>query len=185
MKSFLILILAAVLALGTAFPISASEPDRITQSLTIDGYSVRDEPYAVGTGTIEVRLSTSLLCAPPDGKVGCGVLVGMILHAPVTGDYPTYEDVIDAIAVFECGEQFAPACQAGPGSSSRVFTFAVPRPGTYVLEVWSVVGFDYNPEDLRLTSDFPVLDEGAVYDEGSIYTVRGGSLIVVSEAHAA
>lgn len=185
MKHLLSILFAAVLVLSTAVSIQAQEPDRIVSALQVAGIAPLDQPVYVPTGAVDVVVDTTLLCTPPPEKVGCGVIVGMILHAPVDGDYPVYSDVLDTVASFECGDQVVPACQAGPGDSTRTFTFSVPKAGVYTLEVFTVVGFDYNPEDLRLTSTYPVLHEGAVYDHGSIYTVRGFALVVVQDLKVA
>lgn len=182
---FLALTLFAALLGGV--PVSGAEPDRITQSLTVADYQPLDQPITVGTGTIEVRLKTSLTCTPPVGRVGCGVIVAAILHAPVIDPtdpetFPLYADVLDQTSAMICNGEAAIGCQQEGPVGEFVYTFNVPRPGRYVLQTISKVGFDYPSPDIRLTTDHPVTVGSEIYpDIGVIYEITGYANIDVYE----
>jgi hypothetical protein len=190
MRHLLAILLTAVLALGTAVPIQAQEPDRIISTLTVAGVSPLDQPVYVTTGTVDVVVDTTLLCTPPEDKVGCGVIVAATLHAPVTdpSDPQTttlYPDVVDVVSSVPCGDGYAPGCQAGTGDSQFVYQFPAPRAGTYVLEVWTVVGMDYPSPDVRLDTNYLSTHDGSVYPNGVVYVVKGFTVLIVEEVYAA
>ena len=168
-------------------PVSAAEPDRIVQSLVVNGVEPLDRPVYLPTGTIDVTLTTNLTCTPPEGKAGCGVITAAILHAPTDGEYPVYASVLDVVSSVVCegATEPSPGCQAGPGVSTFTYQFVAPKAGTYVLEVFSVLGLDYQTPDLRLSTNFVATDDGAVYPEGQIYQIRGFAEIIVSEIKVA
>lgn len=190
MNHLLSIILAAVLVLGTAVSASATEPDRIISTLTVQGVQPWDQPVYLTTGTVDVVVDTSLTCTPPPDKVGCGVIVAATLHAPVMdpNDPQTttlYSDVVDVVSSVPCGDGMAPGCQAGPGLSQFLFTFPVPRSGTYVLETWSVLGMDYPSPDVRLDTNYLATHDGSVYPNGIVYVVKGFTVLIVEEVYAA
>ena len=190
MRHLLAILLAAILS-GVAVPVSSAEPDRIVQHLTVATYQPLDQPVAVATGTIEVRLKTSLTCAPPAGKAGCGVIVAAILHAPVIDPtnpetFPLYADVLDQTSAMICNGEPAIGCQQEGPVGEFVYTFNVPRPGRYVLQTISKVGFDYESPDIRLTTDHPVTVGSEIYpDVGVIYEITGYANIDVYELKVA
>lgn len=182
MKHLLSILFAAVLVFGNGVSIQAQEPDRIVTSLTVAGIAPGDQPVYLSAGPIDVVVDTTLTCYPPDGKAGCGVIVAAMLHAPTDGEFPIYPDVIDVTSSVPCGDGYAPGCQAPAGLSQFTYTFDAPRPGTYVLEVWSIVGMDYPSPDVRLTTNYLSTHEGSVYAEGVVYVIKGWTEIVVTEA---
>lgn len=184
MKVILAFILAAILS-GVAVPIQATEPDRIVSTLTVQGVQPWDQPVYLTTGTVDVVVDTSLTCTPPPDKVGCGVIVAAVLHSPTDGEYPLYPEILDQTSSVPCGDGYAPGCQAPAGNSRFAYTFNVPKPGSYMLEVWSIAGFDFATPDLRLTTNYLATNEGAMYAEGQIYTTKGYVLLVVEDARVA
>jgi len=187
MRHLLAILLAAVLVIGNGSFVSASEPDRIVQMLVVNGIAPLDRPLYLPTGTIDVTLTTNLTCTPPEGKAGCGVITAAILHAPTDGEYPIYPEVLDVVSSVVCegATEPSPGCQAGPGLSTFTFQFFAPKAGVYVLEVFSVLGLDYQTPDLRLSTNFVATDDGAVYPEGQIYQIRGFAEIVVADLKVA
>lgn len=188
MNHLLSILFAAVLTLGAAVSIQATEPDRIVQSLSINDVQPYDEPLVVETGTITVRLRTSLTCYPPPDKVGCGVVVAAILHSPVVDPYdpetyPLFPDVLDQTSQMLCRGVPAIGCQQEGPDGEFVYTFSVPKPGRYTLKTSSKVGFDYFSPDIRLTTDHPVLVGNEIYEGvGVVYEITGFANIDVVEA---
>lgn len=185
MNRLLSIILAAVLVLGTAVSASATEPDRIISTLTVQGVQPWDQPVYLTTGTVDVVVDTSLTCTPPPDKVGCGVIVAAVLHSPTDGEYPLYPEILDQTSSVPCGDGYAPGCQAPAGLSQFTYTFNAPKPGVYVLEVWSIVGMDFPSPDVRLTTNYLSTHEGSVYAEGVVYVVKGWVEIVVADVRVA
>lgn len=173
------LFLAAVLSFGPAVSIHGAEPDRINQSLSINGVRPYDKPLRVSTGAVEVRMFTLLTCYPPADKAGCGVVVTAILHSPVVDatdpeTYPLYDDVLDQTSAMLCNGQPAIGCQQEGPEGEFVYVFNAPKPGRYVLQTISKVGFDYFSPDIRLTTDHPVLVGSEIYENaGVIYEIHG------------
>lgn len=190
-RHLLAILLGAVLVIGTGSFVVAAEPDRIIQTLAIGGVQPYDQPVSVGTGVVEIRLTTSLTCAPPEGKVGCGVVVSAILHSPVVDPYnpetfPLYADVLDQTSSMLCKGTFAVGCQSEGPVDEFVYQFNVPRPGRYTLVTFSKVGFDYESSDIRLTTDHPVTVGAEVYPElGVIYEIIGYANIDVYQTRTA
>lgn len=182
MKHLLSILFAAVLVFGSGVSIQAQEPDRIVTSLTVAGIAPGDQPVYLPTGSVDVVVDTNLTCTPPEGKAGCGVIVAAVLHSPFDGDYPVYPDILDQTSSVPCGDSYAPGCQAPAGVSQFRYQFNAPKPGVYVLEVWSIVGMDYPSPDVRLTTDYLATHEGTVYAEGVVYVIKGWVEIVITEA---
>lgn len=185
MNHLLSIFLAAVLALGTAVSIQAQEPDRIVSAVTVAGVVPGDQPIYLSPGAVDVVVDTDLSCYPPEGKTGCGVIVAAVLHAPTDGEFPIYPDVIDVTSSVPCGDSYAPGCQAPAGLSQFAYTFNAPKPGVYVLEVWSIVGMDFPSPDVRLTTNYLSTHEGSIYAEGVVYVVKGWVEVVVADVRIA